>query len=130
MLDVNDVSVKQQEPLQPDMGGKVADMSNLETSEAKNIALSMCSAPKNINELAIGLDTMEKEDDMSTLAHSGVNENVLRTYTTTKGNNVLVTERDLNHNMVDLGPTTYPSPFALGSNRNKRLNKAIPFSAI
>ncbi|KAK8556938.1 hypothetical protein V6N12_003327 [Hibiscus sabdariffa] len=88
MRDVDDASAKQKEPLQPDMGGKVADTSNLETLEGNNIVLSMCSAPKNINELAIDA--------------------------TTKGNNVLGTERDLNHKMVDLGPAAYPSPFGFG----------------
>ncbi|KAK8998750.1 hypothetical protein V6N11_084133 [Hibiscus sabdariffa] len=54
------------------MGGKEADIFNLVSSEANNIALSMCFASKSIKEL----DTMENEDDMSILAPTVSNENL------------------------------------------------------
>ncbi|KAK8486989.1 hypothetical protein V6N13_121363 [Hibiscus sabdariffa] len=96
------------------MVGKVADMSNLETVKTNSIELSIYFAPKNFNDLPIGLDMIEKEDDTSTHVFLEVNENVLRSNTITESKSVMDTERDFIHNTRDLGPAAYHSPFSSG----------------
>ncbi|KAK8983154.1 hypothetical protein V6N11_057908 [Hibiscus sabdariffa] len=105
---------------------KEADMSNLASTKANDIALRSCSASKSINVLDTKLDMVGNEDDMSILASTMANKKVLRTYCTTKGINGLHAEWELNQNKEDFSSDAYFSPFSYS---NRKPNQAIPILA-
>ncbi|KAK8510552.1 hypothetical protein V6N13_110065 [Hibiscus sabdariffa] len=123
-LDVTDESAKKQQALQPDVGwkatdtsnmeGKVADTSNMETRKANSSKLSIHSAPKIINDLPTDLDSFENDHHMSFPVMLGTNENVLKSDTTIESNKVLGTVKSANHDTWDFGPAAYHFPSSSG----------------